>query len=272
MKRKTIKRKRATIKRTTLTISIPDDLKKKVTAKKGYSAYIASLIAAALEKEQSTPQAVMSPEEREIRNALKERQRLMSLYGDKVYDVEYVIRKGHDGNVEVENWHDYRVAKGVEDPNGYFETYEKYQGRSAEEMLIDLWRDVHAKFRGVEEKEHEAALNSEVANGMTLQEALNKLNSYLKRRLDEKVKKLIDEANSIKDLGFGALSVMEKKEINENIDFLTKRFEDKIIIYADIMNALGLSYADAYQKVAPALRREGYTIIERGKKGTEVSN
>jgi len=267
MKRKTIKRKHSTIKRATLTFSIPDDLKKKITTEKGYSNIISSLIKGYYEKKDATPQPVMSPEEREIRNALKERQRLTALYGDdKVYDVEYVIRKGHDGNVEVENWHDYRVAKGVEDLNGYFEIYEKYTGQHSKDDLYNLWHDVEAKFRETEEKEHETALNNEVANGMTLQEALDKLNVYVKRRQEEKVKKLIDEANSIKDLGFGALTGMKKREIQEEINVLTKRFEDKKIFYADIINALGLSYADAYQKVAPALRREGYTIMEKGKK------
>lgn len=269
MKRKTIKIKRATVKRASLTFSLPDDLKKKITAEKGYSSIIASLIKDYYEKKDATPQPVISPEEVEIVQALKERERLVASYGDdKIYDVEYVIRKGHDGNVEVKNWHDYRVAKDVEDVNGYFEIYEKYQGQHAQETLIDLWHDVQAKFREDQEKKHEAALNSEVANGMTLQEALSKLNVYLKRRLDEKVKKLIDEANSVKDHGFGALQYMEKSQIQDTIDFLTKRFEEKTIFYADIMNALGLSYADAYQKVAPALRREGYTITEKGKKGT----
>jgi len=253
-----------------LTISFPADLAARLRTEKNYSNLLADLYRAHIEKKDATPQAVKSPEEIEIVQALKERERLIALYDeDKIYDVEYVIRKGRDtDDVEIANWHDYYIAKGVEDPNGYFVTYEKCQGRHVEETLMELWHDVKAKFNKEEEKLHETALNREIANGMTLQDALNRMDAYMKHSLDEKIEKLKAEAKEVKDEPYaGASTYMERKRINEKIDLLTKRFRDRIIFYGDIMNGLGLSYADAYQKVAPALRREGYTIIEKGKKG-----
>jgi len=251
-----------------LTVSFPEDLAKELRKQKDFSALLASLYRAYLEKEQATPSTpTMSDEEVKIRSALKDRERLVELYGDKIDDVEYVIRKGVEwravgDNVEVKDWGVYMTKKGIEDKNGYFGIYEKYVGQHSEETLYDLWTDVAGKFNAEKAKEHEARLKREVAPGMTLQNAIDKIDAYRQRECDRKVQKLTDEAKAINmDSEFGALPFIQRKQIDDQINVLTERFKKKEASYNDIMNALGLPYQEIYNKVAAALRLEGYKIV-----------
>jgi len=251
------------VKRATLTISLPDELIKKLKEKPNYSGYIASLVRADFEKEMATPPPPsMSPEEAEIRQALKERDRLRKIYGLKVGDVEYIIRKGGEevaGKwVPIPNWHLYMEQKGIEDKRGYFKTYAKYNGEHAASEMWELWSDIADKVREEEEKEHELRLKQEVVDGMTLQETMDKLEAYLKRQLDKKVAKIKDEKEKI--VVEDALGIMMKTERQKEINRLEERFEAKEVSMKVIVDALGLPYMEVYNKVAPALRREGYSI------------
>jgi len=232
---------------THLTISFPEDLAKELRKQKDFSALLASLFRAHLEKEQATPSTpTMSAEEIKIREALKDRERLVELYGDKIWDIEHAIRHG-------EEW------SRVEDKNGYFEIYEKHMGQHSEEKLYDLWHDVQDKVNAEKEKEHETRLKREVAPGMTLQNAIDKIDAYRQQKYDRKVQKLTEEAKAVKETP-DALAGMQRKRINEEIKELTERFKKKEASYNDIMNALGLSYQEVYNKVAAALRVEGYKV------------
>jgi hypothetical protein len=240
------------IKRTVthLTISFPEDLAKELRKQKNYSDLLASLYRAHLEKEQATPSTpTMSAEEVNIREALKDRERFIELYGDdKIYDMEHAIRHGEEWSLE-----------GVEDKNGYFEIYEKHMGQHSEETLYDLWHDVQDKVNAEKEKDHEARLKREVAPGMTLQDAIDRIDAYRQQKYDRKVQKLTEEAKAVKETP-DALAGMQRKRINEEIKELTERFKKKEASYNDIMNALGLSYQEVYNKVAAALRLEGYKV------------
>jgi len=235
---------------THLTISFPEDLAKELRKQKDFSALLASLYRAHLEKEQATPSTpTMSAEEIKIREALKDRERLVELYGDKIWDAEHAIRHG-------EEW------SRVEDKNEYFGIYEKHMGQHSEEKLYDLWHDVQDKVNAEKEKEHETRLKREVAPGMTLQNAIDKIDAYRQREYDRKVQKLTDEAKAINmDSEFGALPFIQRKQIDDQINVLTERFKKKEASYNDIMNALGLPYQEIYNKVAAALRLEGYKIV-----------
>jgi len=248
-KRKIGKRTKAYRTVTHLTVSFPEDLAKELRKQKDFSALLASLYRAHLEKEQATPSTpTMSAEEIKIREALKDRERLVELYGDKIWDVEHAVRHGEEWNLE-----------GVEDKNGYFEIYDKYMGQHSEETLYDLWHDIADKFNAEKAKEHEARLKREVAPGMTLQNAIDKIDAYRQQKYDRKVQKLTEEAKAVKETP-DALAYMQRKRISEQINGLTERFKKKEASYNDIMNALGLSYQEVYNKVAAALRVEGYKV------------
>jgi len=250
-KEKVGKRTKAYRAVTHLTISFPEDLAKELRKQKDFSGLLASLYRAHIEKERATPSTpTMSAEEVKIREALKERERLVELYGDKIWDNEHAIRHGEEWSLE-----------GVEDKNGYFEIYEKHMGQHSEEKLYDLWHNVQDKVNTEKEKEHETRLTREVAPGMTLQDAIDKIDAYRRQKLEGKVQKLTEEAAAINmDSEFGALPYMQKTRINEQIKELTERFKKKEASYNDIMNALGLSYQEVYNKVAAALRLEGYKV------------
>lgn len=193
----------------------------------------------------------MSAEEVKIREALKDRERLIELYGDKIWDVEHAIRHGEEWSPE-----------GIEDKNGYFGIYEKHMGQHSKETLYDLWHAVQDKVNGEKEKEHEARLKHEVAPSMTLQDAIDKIDVYRRQEYDRKIQKLTDEAKAINmDSEFGALPFIQRKQIDDQINVLTERFKKKEASYNDIMNALGLPYQEIYNKVAAALRLEGYKIV-----------
>jgi len=266
-KMKKIKRIKAYRAVTHLTISFPEDLAKELRKEKNFSELLASLYRAYKEQTTTPSTPTMSGEEVEIREALKDRERLAELYGDKIDDVEYVIRKGAEwravgDNVAVKDWGVYRAEKDVEDKNGYFEIYEKYMGQHSEERLYDLWHDVQDKVKAEKEKDHEARLKREVAPGMTLQNAIDKVDAYRQHEYDRKVQKLTEEAKAINmDSEFGALPIMQRRQINEQIKELTERFKKKEASYNDIMNALGLPYQEVYNKIAAALRLEGYKIV-----------
>jgi len=249
-----MKRKHA-IKRENLTISMSHELKEKVTAKKNYSGYIVEAINEKLEREESIAVSTTNTEEVEIRNALKERDKLIESYGNKIFDVERVIRRGEDyDHIPIEDWRAYMKEHGVVDRNGYFEIYERYQDQS-------IWHDVSLQVTQDKDREHEAWLKHEVAVGITVEEAIKKVEAYRRQELDKKIQEKKAEKDAIKDDKSGAGPYMRRAQIEESIWELNKRFKEKTISYTDIMNALGVKYTEAYNNGAPALRREGYKII-----------
>lgn len=264
-KRKKVKRLKK-IQRGTLTISLPEDLIKYLRKRKGYSGLIASLVRAHREKEVTEKPAIMTPEEAEIREALKERERLVELYGkDVVYDVEHVINKleAYDdrGNmIIVENWHAYMEEKGVEDKRGYFKTFEKYRGYKSQ--IGRLWSDVKEKIEHEQETLRELELQREIALGMTLQDILDKLETYLERQFNEKINRYKTEIETLRERATDASSYMEIGQINKKIDGLKERFEKREVTMRQVVDALGLPYMVVYNKVAPMLIREGYKIVK----------
>jgi hypothetical protein len=252
--------------RGTLTISLSEELIKYLREKKNYSGYLASLIRSDMQQQAGAQETnIVSSEEAEIRQALKERDRLLDIYGDRVYDVEDVIRKGEEwvdgtGYVTIKDWRSYMEQKGIADERGYFDVYAKYCGEQSTDRgeTEEFWSNIKKKFKDEKEKEHELRLKQEVALGMTLQEAIDKLDAYLKREFDKKVEQLKIEAEKIPFED--AYSTIERKQANERIERLTAKFEAKEVSMKEIVAALSLPYMVVYNKAAPLLRREGYRI------------
>ena len=266
-KKKSKKVKRTKIYRAThLTISLPDDIAKYVKEQKNYSGYIARLIQQDKEKELTAPKPTpASSEELEIRQALKERNRLIQIYGvETISDLEHVI---NDGGIEdekgkwqtVKDWAVFMEEKGIIDEKGYFKTYAKYQTRSED---IRLWIDLKFQIADENEREHKARLKQEIG-GLTLQEIIDRLDAYLKLRFDKKRKELkteIAEIDGVPDRDLDYNDRIKRDEIHHQIGALQKKLESKEVSMKDLTNALGLPYMEIYNRVAPALRREGYKV------------
>jgi hypothetical protein len=263
------KAKRTKAYRENLTISLSPSVKEYVRKQKGkhkdgYSGYIESLILQDMQQQAGAQETkAVSAEEVEVRQALKERERLMEIYGSRVYDVEDVIRKGEEwvdgtGYVTIKDWRSYMEQKGIADERGYFDVYAKYCGEQSTDRgeTEEFWSNIKKKFKDEKEKEHELRLKQEVALGMTLQEALDKLDAYLKLALDKKVEELIVEGEKIPIED--AYSTVERTRINERIERLRAKFEAKEVSIKDVEAALGLPYNVIYYKVVALLRREGY--------------
>ena len=265
-KRKKVKRLKK-IQRGTITLSMPNDLIKELRKRKGYSGYVASLIRADMEKQATAKPATMTPEEAEIRQALKERKRLVEFYGkDKIYNMEHAISKGEDlidGKfVVIEDWRAYMEEKGVKDERGYFKTFEKYRGLKSPPELSDQWSDLKEKVGREQDKLRELDLQREMAMGMTKQEILDKLEAYLERQFDEKVEKYRAEAETLRLKAEDASAFMVIAQINKKIDLLKERFEKREVTMRQVVDALGLPYMVVYNKVAPMIIREGYKIVK----------
>ena len=262
-KRKKVKRLKK-IERATLTISLPDQVKEWVRKKENYSAFIASLLKSEMEKEQQVETPVVTEEEKEIRKALEERERLLALYGNDVYDVEYAIRKGFDPDkemVQVEDWRKYMEAKGVNDRYGYFPAYAKYCGELTPSKHYDLWMDIKERFEAEMEEQRMKDLEKEVTGGFTKREILDKVAVYRKRQFEQKMKRYEQERAKILSKAEDASGYVIVEEINKIMTKLKREYDAKGVALKDVLDALGLPYMVVYNKVLAILRREGYKII-----------
>jgi hypothetical protein len=246
-----------------MTFSFPDDIAATVNKQKEKSKFLGMLVREWETKQATTPAATMSPQEVEIREALKKRKRLLQLYGEKITNIEWVIRKGEapEGTmITVKDWHSYMRERGVEDENGYFETYAKYEGESVSD-LWELWRDVQEKVREEEKVSRERSLLEEITSGMTRQDIIDKIDVYLESKKQEKTAHIMKEINKIdtkKDAD--AFDYKEKGELIKDVNRM-ENVKEVSVTLKELQKVYGLPYMTIYNKILPILRVEGYKII-----------
>lgn len=195
---------------------------------------------------------------------MEERERLLTIYGNNVYDVEYAIRKGFDPDrdmIEVEDWREYVEAKGINDRFGYFPIYAKYCGELVPEKRYGLWLDIKERFEKEMEEQRTKDLEREVTGGLTKREILDKVEIYRRRKYEEKMEHYKQERAKVLAEAKDASDYMRAEEISNIIFKLKEEFEAKGVTIKDVLGALGLPYMVVYNKILAILRREGYKIV-----------
>lgn len=161
-KRKKIKSSKGLIKFSrNRTFSFPVDVDQHLDKKENMSSYLAELVRADMQKEAAAATTItMTPEEIEIREALKERENAVKDEGeDKVDELENAIMNGRTTSIP-DTW------------EHYFTVFKKYHYPSDNELYY-VWRGVARKVREEKERQRELYLKEELTGGMTRGEVLD---------------------------------------------------------------------------------------------------
>jgi len=236
-----------------MTISLPDELKEKLKKEENYSGLIAKLVRKHYaEKEGKEEVSAVSPQELEIRKSVKALKRLPREKQKQLLDVMWVIRKGHDDQYRpVTDYHIFMQEKGITDEKGIIEVYARDP---------ELWWDIKHKISEEEEQEHEKRLNTELASNLTLQDVIDTLEQIIEERRNKKLAELREEYDKVSKISGGGEILWQLEKIQAKIDALTTK---KIITFQELKTVCPLPDSVIYHKVAPLLRAEGFTIVER---------